>query len=145
MSAYKEKSAELFEEGYSCSEAVVRAAAESGILNQDIDTGVLNALASSFSGGMGGSGCACGAVTGAQIILGLILGRKERNSDTYKIRKLSGKLMERFKEKRKAVCCRVLTSQFQGKPAERRNYCQGIVTDAVEILENILKESSAKP
>lgn len=144
MAKFQEKSVEMYKKGYSCSEAVVKAAQESGIISREVDSGMLNSIASVFSGGMGGSGCACGAITGAQMVLGLVMGRKDLNSDSRYIKKLSGKFIEKFKEKRKATCCRVLTSPYKNNPLERRENCTSIVEDAAAILEGILEETIAK-
>ena len=55
--------------GFSCSESVVKAAADLGMMPQE-----LVSVATSFSGGMG-SGCLCGAIAGAQIVLGYNFGK----------------------------------------------------------------------
>lgn len=96
MTDFKEKSKELFIKGYSCSESVVRAAHECGIINNSLEINMLNALSSSFSGGMGGSGCVCGAVAGAQIVLGLAAGRSDIGSDPNNIRGLAKQLVDNF-------------------------------------------------
>lgn len=67
----KEKAVEYYlEKGYSCSESVVQAAVDSGLC----DKSVLS-CATSFSGGMS-SGCLCGAIAGAQMVLGYNFGRE---------------------------------------------------------------------
>ena len=136
--------AEYYRKGYSCSESVVRAAYDSGIIDKRIDLEMLNAISSPFSGGMGGTGCLCGAVAGAQIILGLIAGRKSSESDPHGIRNLSRGLVEKFKEKRKATCCRVLSAPYKNNPAERRQNCTELVRESAEILETVLKENLIK-
>ena len=59
----------FLEEGYSCSESIAKAAVEIGLAKEEIIS-----IATSFSGGMG-SGCLCGAVAGAQMIIGLMHGK----------------------------------------------------------------------
>ncbi|HBH18011.1 MAG TPA: hypothetical protein DDX14_03570, partial [Cyanobacteria bacterium UBA9579] len=78
MDNFKENAVNLFQQGYSCSESVVRAAYQSGLIDKNIDIESLNKVASVFSGGMG-NGCLCGAVAGAQMIIGVILGREDIN------------------------------------------------------------------
>lgn len=141
MTAFREKSKELFVQGYSCSESVVRAAHECGIISSNFDINMLNALSSSFSGGMGSSGCVCGAVAGAQIVLGLVTGRSDISSDPNNIRGLAKQLVDNFKEKRKVTCCKVLTADYKDNPAEKRVHCSSIVEDAAEVLEGILRET----
>lgn len=58
------KATEYFMQGYSCSESIVKAAIEKGLVNENILP-----LASPFSGGLS-SGCLCGAVAGMQLVFG---------------------------------------------------------------------------
>ena len=58
-----------FKSGYSCSESVIRAAIDEGLCDP-----VLLSCATSFSGGIS-SGCLCGTVAAAQMILGFNFGR----------------------------------------------------------------------
>ena len=60
----KEKAIEYFMNGNSCAEAVILAAADEGLCDK-----VLLPCATSFSGGMS-SGCVCGALAAAQMVLG---------------------------------------------------------------------------
>lgn len=131
----KNISTDLFEQGYSCSESIVRAAYESNLINSDVDIKLLNKLASAFSGGMGESGCLCGAVAGAQIVLGSILGREDKDIFPKDIKAASRKLVESFKEKRKVTCCKALSAGYEFHSQERRQNCVGIVKDVAEILE----------
>ena len=63
----KNKAVEYFNNGYSCSESIVKAASEAGLCDSS-----LISIATSFSGGMS-SGCLCGAVAAIQMISGLHL------------------------------------------------------------------------
>ena len=141
MSDFQETSTELFKQGYSCSEAVIRAAYENNLIDKNIDIEFLNQMASSFSGGMGESGCLCGAVAGAQMVIGSIFGRKDKSDSPKNIKTISGKFIEKFKEKRKATCCKVLSAKYDFNSSERRQNCVGIVGDVAEILEAHIKEN----
>jgi C_GCAxxG_C_C family probable redox protein len=141
MSDLSKKAVELFNQGYSCSESVVRAAYELNIINNKIDIEILTAMSSAFSGGMGGSGCLCGAVAGSQIVIGSVFGRNQLNQSSNNIKALSSQFVQKFKDKRKATCCRVLTAGLQAGSPERRNNCTGIVSDASSILEEMIKKS----
>ena len=68
MSKFSEKAVELFSEGYSCSESIVRAASECQLIN--IDKEIITSIATPFSGGMM-SGCLCGAIAGSQLLIGV--------------------------------------------------------------------------
>lgn len=141
MQSFSEKAAEYFNNGCSCSESIIRGAYELNIINEKFDIELLNAIASPFSGGMGGTGCLCGAVSGTQIVLGITAGRKDPNSDPHGIRNLSRELVEKFKAKRKATCCRVLSAPYKDNPVARKQNCTELVKEAAEILEGILAEN----
>ena len=140
MQEFSEKAAEYFNNGYSCSESIIRSAYDLNIINEKFDIEMLNAIASPFSGGLGGTGCLCGAISGAQITLGLIAGRKNPNSDPHQIRALSRELVEKFKEKRKATCCRVLSAPYKDNPVAKKQNCTELVKECADILEGILSE-----
>ncbi|MFA6989668.1 MAG: C-GCAxxG-C-C family (seleno)protein [Candidatus Gastranaerophilaceae bacterium] len=137
MSKLENKAKELFLQGYSCSEAVLRAAYLEGLFeSKSIDE--LNKVISMFAGGML-SGCICGAVVGAQASLGMIYGRKElNNSDEHK--KIAQKYIENFKKIRNVTCCKALSSKYDFHSPERRENCVGIISDAVKILQNMVEE-----
>lgn len=131
-----------YKNGYSCSEAIIQAARECGYINsQQLED--LNKIASAFSGGMG-AGCLCGAVSGAQIVLGVLLGRKNLIEPNAKVKQAAKTLVEKFKEKRKVTCCKVLSSGFEFADPKRRENCANIVEEAAEILDEILKHSLVK-
>ena len=141
MGNFKENAVNLFQQGYSCSEAVVRAAHQSGLIDENIDINLLNKAASAFSGGMG-NGCLCGAVAGAQMIIGVILGRKDINGSPKDVKLAAKKLIDDFKEKRKTTCCKALSAKSDFNSPERRQNCVNIVSDAAQVLESIVKENS---
>ena len=61
-------------EGFSCAESMVRAC--NNCLNLHLSDDALR-MASGLGGGLGGSGCVCGALNGACLIIGVVAGRKE--------------------------------------------------------------------
>lgn len=137
----KKLTVKLYTEGYSCSEAMVKAASELKLINKTVDPEFLIQIASSFSGGMS-SGCLCGAAAGAQIVIGSMFGRKDKNVSPKEIKEISKDFVDRFKEKRKVTCCKALTAGFDFSSPERRQNCIGIVEDASEILEELINEHS---
>ena len=141
MSNLNKKAAELFQEGFSCSEAIVHAAYECKIIDQNLNPEYLNQIVSAFSGGMGESGCLCGAVAGAQMVLGSVFGRKDTKTPPKNMKAISKSFVDKFKEKRKATCCRVLTAGYDFHSPERRQNCATIVADVAELLENHIKEN----
>ena len=90
-----------------CSEAVVLT------LNETFDGGLSREMAvqigAGFCGGMGGAGCSCGALTGAEMALGLFLAPSlPEGLAQKKFRVVSKELHDRFKEQYAATCCRKL-------------------------------------
>lgn len=130
----KETATKYFLNGFSCSEAVVQSAIDKGYVKDDILS-----VASSFSGGMGVR-CLCGAVAGAQIVIGSLY-EKNKERDGMKARAAAKKFNEIFSQKYKVNCCKVLSSGFDFHSKERKEHCAGMVSDSAEILEQILKEN----
>lgn len=134
----KEKAVKIFLEGYSCSESVVQAAIEMGYVPKETLS-----IATSFSGGMGVR-CLCGAVAGAQIVIGALYGKNDER-DGMRARALAKEFNERFSKKYKVNCCKVLSAGFSDfHSKERKLHCCSMVSDSCEILENLLKENLVK-
>ncbi|MCL1946086.1 MAG: gamma-glutamyl-gamma-aminobutyrate hydrolase family protein [Chitinivibrionia bacterium] len=127
-----------FKDGFSCSEAVLRA------FNETYELGLCEndkKIASAFGAGMGESGCACGAITACTMAFGLIAGRKNV-AESNKLSLLAAKeLQNKFKELHKSVCCRALTKNVEWKSAERKKLCENYVKDAVKIADDIIKNN----
>jgi len=130
----KDKAVKYFMEGYSCSEAVIKAACEEGGIDENSD--MLMKISSAFSGGMS-SGCVCGSVSAAQICVGAKYGRSDVSGE--RIGNISAELVSRFKEKHKATCCKFLSRGFEHSDPNRKIHCQKFVADSCEILEDIIK------
>ena len=125
----------FLEEGYSCSESIARSAVEMGLASEEIIS-----IATSFSGGMG-SGCLCGAVAGAQMIIGHLHGKNKDNT----ARILAKEFYKRFTDKYKVTCCKVLTKDFKDfHSKERKEHCTNMVYDAARILDEILEKAKQK-
>ena len=125
----------FLEQGYSCSESIARAAVDLGLASDDF----IN-IATSFSGGMG-SGCLCGAVAGAQMVIGLLHGKNKDNT----ARALAKEFYQRFVEKHKVTCCKVLTKNFDDfHSKERKGHCSNMVFECSQILDEILEKSKVK-
>ncbi len=135
----KDLAVKYFMEGYSCSESIVQAAIDKGYVSKETLS-----IATPFSGGMGVR-CLCGAVAGAQIVIGAIFGKDNNERDGKKARALAKEYNELFSQKYKVNCCKVLSAGFSDfHSLERRKHCSSIVNDSCTILENILKENLVK-
>lgn len=122
MKNFPEMATELFKQGDSCSQAMVKAAYNCGIINKNTDIDLLYRVSSAFSGAMGTHECLCGAVAGAQIVLGAISGRTRLNAE----------FIRKFREKRKTTCCRVLKGD-----------CVNIVQECALLLENLIQPAGS--
>ena len=125
------KATEYFLNGYSCSESIVKIAVDKGLCSEE-----LLPVATTFSGGMS-SGCLCGAVAGAQLVLGYNFGRENKMGNEVVARQKAKALVDEFKARNKVTCCKILTNGLEGM--ERKNHCWKMVQDAEEILNTLLE------
>ncbi|HUV03001.1 MAG TPA: C-GCAxxG-C-C family protein [Desulfobacteria bacterium] len=140
-----ERAVSCFNDGFSCSQAVLATYAELFGLDRDRALKV----ASAFGGGMGHLGETCGAVTGAFMVIGLKCGQtdaddKETKKKTYRLVKA---FAEKFKARNGSISCTELLgcdlSTPEGmKRAKEQNLfttlCPTFVRDATELLEELL-------
>ncbi len=145
-----EEAAATFAGGHNCAQAVLSVfAPEAGL-----DRASAMKVACSFGGGMGRQGETCGAVTGALMAIGMNLASAEVD-DAAKGRTYAA-VRQFFAEFRKrhgsVVChdllgCNIGTEEgiAQAKATGVfKTRCPGFVTDAVQIVEGLLKEQGAK-
>lgn len=128
----KEKAVDYYKQGYSCSESVILAAVDKGLCEKN-----LLAVSTAFSGGMS-SGCLCGAVAGAQMVLGSNFGKGNAKNNEETARAKSKEFIEEFKKNRKATCCKVLTAGLEFGSPERKQNCALLVQECSEILKNLI-------
>ncbi len=125
---------ELFRSGWNCAESVLLAGAEA--LGEDAPV----YLATGLGGGVGHSGNACGAVTGAVLALGFTYGRrgpdKQAKEQAYTV---CGKLCEDFCNEFGSMQCRELISR-ETDPVARKELCSAFVRRSAELA----MESSAQ-
>lgn len=135
-----------FNEGFSCSQAVVSVFAE----QFGIDKETALKVAGAFGGGMAQMGETCGAVTGAFIVLGLKYGRiKAKDLETKeKLYSAVKDFVEKFKLQNGTIVCKELLgcdiSTSEGREfAQQQNLfktiCPQLVTLSVEYLEEVIR------
>lgn len=104
-------------------------------------------LAAGFGGGMGNMGEACGAVTGAFMIIGLKHGSSDKDDELSgaKTDELIAQFVDKFNSRNSTISCRGLLgfdiSAKDLSPESRiiiSERCPGYVRDAAEIIEEIL-------
>ena len=129
----KERAANYFKEGYSCSESVLKAAADEKLISEH-----LLPVGTVFSGGIS-SGCLCGAAAAGEIIIGALKGRTDISQSPMEAKALAKEFLSKFKQAYGATCCRVLSAKFDFNSPERKQHCSRMVTGAAEILEELLQ------
>lgn len=141
-----DRALQLFSNNFNCSQAVFTAFAT----EEGIDEELALKLATSFGGGAR-NGEMCGAVSGALMVLGLKFGHINSEDDEQKHRaySLTEEFTRRFKEKNNSIVCRDLLGYDLSKEEEFeiiaskglcRTVCPLMVKDAVEILEEMIRE-----
>ncbi|TLM65931.1 MAG: C_GCAxxG_C_C family protein [Deltaproteobacteria bacterium] len=117
-----ERAGVLYDGGYNCAQAVLQAV--TGRSDPE-----LLAMAKAFGGGIGKSGCLCGAVTGGVMALGLS-GRPE----------LGGRLVEGFRGEFRSTCCRALSKDYRWLSREHKANCRKLTVAAAAMAAALLKE-----
>ena len=142
-----EQAVACFQEGFSCSQAILSTFAPQLGLDRDLALKVSGA----FGAGMGRMGETCGAVTGAFMVIGLLHGRtKAENQETKeKAYALVAELADQFRQRNGSLKCRELLGCDLGTP-EGQQYahdhgltatrCVKFVRDAAEIVERMLAQ-----
>jgi C_GCAxxG_C_C family probable redox protein len=133
----RQKAENMYRSGqFLCSEAVFLVANE--FLGRPVPDETVR-LASGFPVGMGQAGCACGALTGGVMALGLKYGRTSAGAATPGMFEAAKELHDRFRTRRKRVCCRILTRRLTLGSPEHVKQCVAITgevaADVIDLLE----------
>lgn len=131
-----ETAGEYHDSGYNCAESIFLTFRESAApgLTEDMVR-----IASPFGGGLGRSGCICGALSGAMIIIGAAKGRTTPGTPRKESYDLSSEYHDMFKKKFGATCCRALNRhQFGSK--EQGETCYRIITESAGLMMEFLIE-----
>jgi C_GCAxxG_C_C family probable redox protein len=140
-----ERAVALFREGFSCSQAVFAAFSQDFGLDRETSLKISQA----FGGGMAHLGEACGAVTGAFMLIGLKHGRIRAEDLPARDRTYAAmrQFAHRFKALHCSIQCRCLLGLDLGteeglRMAREKNLfqtvCVGYVRHAAELVEEIL-------
>ncbi len=116
-----------------------------------VDRGTAFKIARGFGSGMGTGGI-CGAVTGAFMVLGFVVGEDpDERRARLRTYELVGEFTRRFEARRGSVICKTLLggvdvgTEAGLKEARERNLfktvCPDLVRDAEEILGELARES----
>lgn len=124
--------------GYNCAESIFLALREFAApeLTEDMVR-----LATPFGGGLGRSGCICGALSGAMIIIGAAKGRVSAEIPKNQSYELASEYHDRFRAKFGATCCRVLVKHESGTSGHG-NRCYQIITESAALLMDFMIEKA---
>ena len=130
------KAGNYFKEGYNCAEAVFLTYRE--LLAPEMDPSMVR-LMTGFGGGVGESGCMCGALTGSIAALNMIKGRTTNQVSRDEAYRFAKEFSEKFTEKYGVTCCRALNPH----PFETREHltnCLKITGNTSKMLMEFLEE-----
>ena len=123
---------------FMCAESVLLAVGKG--LGRDICDETAIALAAPFSDGMGGSGCTCGALSGAVMSIGLCLGGGQARGERERSRRFSKELHARFTAKFRSACCRVLCRDVREEPKRHFDQCAAITGATARMAARLILE-----
>lgn len=121
---------------YYCSEAIVR------VINDEFGLGYPDSvikMASGFPIGIGSAGCACGAVTGGVMAIGMVFGREKPGDPRVdRCLALARELHTFFIRRHGCLCCRTLIQGVALKSPEHLRQCIGFTGEVAEETAKII-------
>lgn len=147
MSAHSDRAAELFKQGFNCSQAVFAAFCD----EFDMDEKTALKVSAGLGGGVGRLREVCGTVTGASMVAGMLYGATdgsdhEKKALTYqKVQQI----VDEFKKLNPSIVCRELlglspTASTPSTPEHRtdefykKRPCAQLVEDSAKAVDKIL-------
>jgi C_GCAxxG_C_C family probable redox protein len=135
----------LFQQGFSCSQAVLSVFAQQFRLDQDL----ARRISQGFGGGIAYTDDLCGAISGAIMAIGLRYGRTTAEDKTAKEKTYAvvGEFLRQFKQNNSSTECTKLLGYNLSDPQQmaeaKKNKavmarCPAFVQDAVGIVETLI-------
>jgi C_GCAxxG_C_C family probable redox protein len=142
-----ERAVSCFEQGFSCTQAVLSTYGPELGLERELALKVAGA----FGGGMARMGKTCGAVTGAFMVIGLQHGKTRADDEQSKEKaySLAQEFVAEFESRNGSIVCNELLDCDISDPEQRKavkeaglftTRCPRFVRDAAEIVEQILEK-----
>lgn len=125
-----------FKEGYNCAESIFLTYRQ--LLEPELDPSLVR-LMTGFGGGLGESGCMCGALTGSITALNMIKGRTTNQTSRNEAYQLAKDFTDKFTEKYGATCCRAL-NPYPFETKEHLTNCLKITGNTSKMLAEFLEE-----
>lgn len=145
-----ERAANLFTQGYNCSQSV--AIAFSDLTGLDVESSAK--LASSFGAGMGCLREVCGAVSGMFLVLGILYGYSDPENVQGKREHYAAvqQLAEKFRAEAGSIICREILKNQAANPTPSlrteeyyaKRPCARMVMLAASILDSYIREREGK-
>ena len=132
----RNKAGNYFKEGYNCAEAIFLTYRE--LLAPDLDPSLVR-LMTGFGGGLGESGCLCGALAGSISALNMIKGRTTNQSSRDEAYLLAKEFTEKFTEKYNVTCCRAL-NPYPFETKEHLTNCLKITGNTSKMLMEFIQD-----
>ncbi len=130
-----EKAEYYFTHGYNCAQSVLIAvgdAYDDKIPDELVDAAV------GFSGGLGYSGCICGALNGGVLALSHFLRKQDRDLNKRSIARTCGRFSNWFEEEFATRCCLQLRRRRPFSSVEVKAMCTGLAKKTAEkVVETI--------
>jgi C_GCAxxG_C_C family probable redox protein len=144
-----QRSGELFESGFCCSESVLQALAESRGIRSDL----IPRIATGLCAGISRTGGICGAVSGGVLAISMIAGRSSpsdpREENLRLVRAFLNECEAKFGSTNceRLMGCRLDTPEGQQffKEHNLREKCAGFSREATRIAARLLEESAPPP
>lgn len=103
-------------------------------------------MASGFPIGIGGAGCACGAVTGGVMAIGMVFGRENAGDPSIdRCLALARELHVFFSGRHGCLCCRTLTHGMKLKSPEHIAQCVAFTGEVAEETAKIILRELDNP
>jgi C_GCAxxG_C_C family probable redox protein len=119
-----------------CTEAVVVTLNKA--LNGGLSDAQAVAVAAPFSVALGDSGCICGALSGAVLACGLLVGNDQPYQHRQRMRKSARQLHDAFKAANGATCCRVLSRSVRHDRQAHFQQCANLTAGAAEMAARLI-------
>jgi C_GCAxxG_C_C family probable redox protein len=129
-----ERARSYFDKGRNCCQAVMLGGSEA--LGIEIPALLIESL-SGAGGGLGLSGCLCGALLGGTLLLGL---KKNGEKNRRKVVKLTNRLYEAFHQNFGSTCCRILRKGLSFNDPNLRMHCRQITAETAKLAVELIGE-----
>lgn len=120
-----DRARELFGSGHLCAESVLLAIAESRGAGSECPPGI----ATGFCSGMARTGGLCGAVSGAILAIGMVMGSKRPHQQVDELYARVRALLAEFEERFGSTNCQALTGCDLGSPEGQGRYWENSIRE----------------